>query len=264
MSDDLAAMYAPFVAALRAGTFRTADSGWPPELIGAHVALNNDLIAELAERVAAGEAPAYDNAAAVDDDALRQFAETAGGRQGMAEAVERSAMRLAAACGALGERAGTLVPVVIRDGGAVVVDQAVPIGSFCEGNAGFHLAAHREQLRALEDPPAIVPPSDFDQFQVVLLVRSPDAPEMSETETAELMRHHLGHFAKMQAAGWLHAAGPLRGDDVPPMAGICIYQTSSEEMTRRLAEDDPAVRGGHFVVQVFTWYTPKGTVSFLQ
>jgi uncharacterized protein YciI len=262
MTDSLEAMYAPFVAALRAGSFRPADSGWPPELIGAHVAVNNDLIAELAEQVAAGEAPAYDNAAAVDEDALQRFAETVGGRHGMAAAVQRSAARLAAARDALGERAGTMVPVVIRDAGEVVVDQQVPIGAFCGTNAGFHLTAHREQLRALEDPPTSEPPSDFDQYQIVLLVRSPDAPEMSEAETAELMRQHLGHFAKMQAAGWLRAAGPLRGDDVPTIAGICVYETSSVEMARRLAEDDPAVRGGHFVVQVLTWYTPKGTVSF--
>ena len=188
--------------------------------------------------------------------------ETAGGLQGVAVAVERSAARLSAARDSLGERAETMVPAVIRDAGELVVDQQVPIGAFCEGNAGFHLAAHREQLRALEVPPATEPPEEFDRYEVVLLVRTPDAPEMSEAETAELMRQHLGHFAKMEAAGWLRAAGPLRGDDVPAIAGICFYETGSVEIARRLAEDDPAVRGGHFVVQVLTWYTPEGAVSF--
>jgi hypothetical protein len=47
-SDDLEAAYAPFIATLLAGGFRDPADGWPAELIAAHVAANNDLIAHAA------------------------------------------------------------------------------------------------------------------------------------------------------------------------------------------------------------------------
>lgn len=58
--------------------------------------------------------------------------------------------RLAAARAALDETtADYLLPVTIRDGGDIVRDGPIPIGSFIEGNASFHLDLHFEQLKAL-------------------------------------------------------------------------------------------------------------------
>jgi hypothetical protein len=36
--------YAPFADALRTGTFRDPESGWDADQIGAHIAMNNDLL----------------------------------------------------------------------------------------------------------------------------------------------------------------------------------------------------------------------------
>ncbi len=51
MSPSFDAVYAPFVASLLAGGFgpAAADGEWPAELVAAHIARNNDLIAEVAE-----------------------------------------------------------------------------------------------------------------------------------------------------------------------------------------------------------------------
>lgn len=158
MADDLAAAYAPFVASLLAGGFSEPADGWSAELIAAHVARNNDLIAEAAEGVAAGHEVSYDNAATVDEDELAHYAASAGGRAGLAAEIERSAARLAAAAGALGDRAETPVHVIIRDNGEIVQDGPVPIGAFARGNASFHLRLHQEQLKALEPAWAPVRP----------------------------------------------------------------------------------------------------------
>lgn len=262
MSASIEAAYTPFIASLRAASFTVPDEGWPAELIGAHVAMNNDLIAALAESVAAGEEPSYDNEVGVDDEALRSFVEASGGLAGVADAVERSAVRLAAAYDALGERSGTLVPVVIRDGGSIVADRPMAVGAFCEGNASFHLDLHRRQLDALEIVPTGEAPEGFDRYELVLLVRRSDTPQLSEEETAAVMRLHLGFFAKMQAAGYLLTPGPLRGEEGEPLAGLSLYRTGSVEKTRRLAEDDPAVRAGWFSVRVLEWYTAAGALSF--
>jgi hypothetical protein len=148
--DPIEDAYQPFVAELREGTFVAPKDGWPAELVAAHVARNNDLIAEVAELVAAGERPSYDNAEAVDEASLSAYAAEVGGTDGLADAVEASARRLAAARAALDETAAAqAVHVVIHDAGAMVRDGPIPIGRFIEGNASFHLDLHLEQLRSL-------------------------------------------------------------------------------------------------------------------
>jgi len=148
--DTIGSAFEPFAAELRRGGFAEPAAGWPAELVAAHVARNNDLIAEAAERIAAGEETRYDNEVAVDDAGLRAYAASLGGLPGLAAAVEASGRRLAAARRALDERSSSqLLMVVIRDSGRVVRDGPMPISSLIEGNLSFHLAMHLEQLRSL-------------------------------------------------------------------------------------------------------------------
>jgi len=259
-SNNLDAAYAPFVACLLGGRFGDpVAGGWTAELVAAHVARNNNLIAETAEQVAAGAEVSYDNATAIDEVQLADYADRAGGLPGLAAEVERSASRMAAAREALGDQAGTMIHAFIMDGSTVVQDGPVPIGALIEGNASFHLNMHLEQLKALEQETTADPPSEFDSYQLVLLVRA-DAPVLDEQASTELGRQHLGHFRKMSAAGFLRIAGPIGGDE--EIAGICLYQAGSEERALKLAEDDPAVRAGRFVPRVMTWWTAKGALRW--
>ncbi len=259
-AESLAAAYAPFTASLLAGGFDPpAEGEWSAELVAAHIVRNNDLIAEAAEKVAAGADVAYDNASSVDEIELARLAEGAGGLTGLAREVERSAARLERAGQALGELAATPVHVIIRDGGEVVRDGLIPIGAFIDGNASFHLDAHHAQLSALGPTWDLAPPQEFDSYQLVLLIRAQSAPELVEAAQEALQRQHLGHFAKMRAAGYLSAAGPIRGDDT--IAGICIYHAGTPQRARSLAQDDPAVRAGRFEVRVLSWLTAKGALG---
>src|SRR3984885_5704895 len=181
MPPGFDAVYAPFVASLRAGGFGPpADGEWPAELVAAHIARNNDLIAAAAEQVAAGQEVSYDNESGVDDAEPARYAQSVGGLAGLAREVERSAARLEQARDALGDRASTPVQVIIRDHGQIVRDGPMTIGAFIEGNVSFHLDLHLEQLKALELNPESGPPDDFDQYQLVLLERSPDAPALDD------------------------------------------------------------------------------------
>jgi uncharacterized protein len=262
-SANLEAAYAPFVASLLAGRFGQPAAGeWTAELVAAHIVRNNDLIAETAEKVAAGEDVSYDNAVSVDEAELAQFAADAGGLAGLAREVERSAARLARARNALGDLADTQVHVIIRDGGEIVVDGPLAIGAFVEGNASFHLDLHHRQIKALEPPWESGPPAEFDLYQLVLLERTADPPVLDEDAAEALQRQHLGYFGKMRAAGLMMVAGPILGDAA--ISGICLYRAGSVERARRLAEDDPAVRAGRFVVRVMDWYTPKDAIGWPQ
>ena len=261
MPPSLDAVYAPFVASLLAGGFGPpADGEWPAELIAAHIARNNDLIAGTAEQIAAGQEVSYDNESGVDDAELARYAADAGGLAGLAREVERSAARLERARDALGDRAGTPIQVIIRDHGQIVRDGPMTIGAFIDGNASFHLDLHLEQLKALELAPESGPPAEFDRYQLVLLERSADAPELDEEAGDRLQRRHLGHFAKMRRAGLMTVAGPIGGDET--IAGICLYRADSPERARQLAEDDPAVRAGRFNVRVLDWFTAKDAIRW--
>jgi uncharacterized protein YciI len=259
MARSLETAYAPFRASMLAGAFRPPDDGgWSAELVAAHVAVNNDHIADAALSVIRGEDVAYDNAASVDEAELSRFVERAGDMPGLAREIERSATRLGDAYRALGDRAGTPISVRIQDSDEIVHDGPIPIGAFIEVNEGRHLALHHEQLKALQRSWTSEEPTEFDSYQLVLLVRPAHEPDLEPSELASLQQKHLGHFAKMRQAGFLTVAGPIRGDE--NIAGICIYRASSVDEARILAEDDPAVRAGRFEIQAMDWFTTKGAL----
>jgi Mycothiol maleylpyruvate isomerase N-terminal domain len=142
--------YEPFAAALRAGGFGDPDTGWTAGQIGAHIAMNNELLSEAAETLHETGAASYDNHAAVDDDGLRAYGLQCGGLAGLADAVRASAARLARAYENLTEEERERpVPVLIVDGGRVVADEPMPLGHLIPGNGDFHLARHLDQLQSL-------------------------------------------------------------------------------------------------------------------
>ena len=149
-SAEIGQAYQAFADTLRAGGFTQPDTGWDASLIAAHLAANNDLIASVAEDIAAGQHPSYDNAEVIDDERLREIASAAGSLEAMAGLIVTSAARLARARELLGSELGQVeVPAKIADGGQVVRDGPVPIAAFIEGNATFHLQLHLDQLREL-------------------------------------------------------------------------------------------------------------------
>jgi uncharacterized protein len=107
-------------------------------------------------------------------------------------------------------------------------------------------------------PRAADPPREFDTYEFVLLRLSSSAPVLDAAAAALLQRQHLGHLEMMKEAGHLKVSGPLTNQPDESLRGICIYQVGSLEEARRLAELDPAVRGGKLVVEVMNWLTAKG------
>jgi hypothetical protein len=153
MATNIEVAYAPFRASLLAGGFDEPDDGaWGAELIAAHVARNNDMVAAAAESVLRGEEVTYDNALAIDEVELRRYIEEAGGVDELAREVGRSAARLDRVYEELGERRDTVIAVRIQDGGAVVYEGPMPVGDFIELNASGHLSAHTEQINSLHGP----------------------------------------------------------------------------------------------------------------
>jgi uncharacterized protein len=101
----------------------------------------------------------------------------------------------------------------------------------------------------------------FDRHTLVLLVRPPDAPELSDEEAAAVQDAHLANQADLHDQGHLIAAGPLVGQDDERLRGISVLSVDPET-ARRLYSTDPAVRAGRLAVEVMTWMVPAGSVRF--
>ena len=111
---------------------------------------NNNGIAAVAEAIAVGERPSYDNTEVIDDAELRDMASAAGGPERLADLVETSAGRLARASASLGpDTAAVEVPSRIVDGGRVYAMAPFLSAALIEVNATIHLQIHLDQLRAL-------------------------------------------------------------------------------------------------------------------
>lgn len=98
---------------------------------------------------------------------------------------------------------------------------------------------------------------EMKKYYMVFLKKGPNQ-DTSKSKTAELMKAHLAHLTKMYEEGKMSLAGPLLIDH--DIRGICVYHIDDMAEVRRLAESDPAVQAGRFVVEVLPWYSAKGMI----
>jgi uncharacterized protein YciI len=102
---------------------------------------------------------------------------------------------------------------------------------------------------------------ELERYSFVLLRRGPRADEFPEDELDRLQMAHLAHLDAMKECGALAVAGPFSEQPDETWRGFCLYTLELEE-ARRLAESDPSVQAGRMAVEVFTWWTKKGAISF--
>ncbi len=102
---------------------------------------------------------------------------------------------------------------------------------------------------------------ELERYSFVLLRRPVDAPALPEAELDALQEQHLAFLKRMTDAGKLVAAGPFSEQPDELLRGLCIYDTSLDE-ARTLAADDPLVRAGRLAVDLMTWWTERGVVTF--
>lgn len=94
-------------------------------------------------------------------------------------------------------------------------------------------------------------------YYICLLRKGPAWTAEETPELEELQKRHVAHNMELIAAGAKLAAGPV--DDGSDIRGISIFRTASLEEACALAENDPAVRAGRFIVELRTWMVPAGT-----
>ena len=102
---------------------------------------------------------------------------------------------------------------------------------------------------------------ELEAFAFVLLRSGPNANAFSPAELEHYQAAHLAHLEAMTKAGKLAGAGPFSDQPDESLRGLCFYRCSPDE-ARELAERDPSVQAGRMAVEVMTWWTRKGSVTF--
>jgi uncharacterized protein len=100
----------------------------------------------------------------------------------------------------------------------------------------------------------------LDAYTIVLLRRPADSPQFTEGELDEIQRGHLAFNVRMREQGHAIITGPFTDQPDVSWRGISVFRTSIDE-TRRLLEDDPALRARRMEADVFTWLMPAGTLG---
>lgn len=111
-------------------------------------------------------------------------------------------------------------------------------------------------------PISLAQPPVFEQYQLVLLKRPANAPDLPHERLHEIQRAHLAHMTALAEQGKLLIAGPFSDQEDESLRGMALYQVGSVEEARKLAAADPAVVAGRLEVEVLTWNVEEGYLAF--
>jgi uncharacterized protein len=102
---------------------------------------------------------------------------------------------------------------------------------------------------------------ELESYAFVLLRWPPGLTPLPDEEEEALQAQHLAYMADLAARGKLVGAGPFEDQEDETLRGLCFYATGVDE-ARELAQQDPKVRAERLAVEVMTWWTERGSVSF--
>ena len=90
-----------------------------------------------------------------------------------------------------------------------------------------------------------------------MLESVPNRDSISKEEIARIQAGHLAHLAELGKEGKICLAGPFQ--DGGDWRGIVVYNVSTLEDARRLAEKDPAVVNKRLAVKIVPWWAAVGS-----
>jgi uncharacterized protein YciI len=99
-------------------------------------------------------------------------------------------------------------------------------------------------------------PENLERFVVTLLKRGPNYRSEPSPELEAQQREHLGHLWELHLSGKLVVMGPVLDDS--DIRGFSIYRVDSVEEALALANEDPGVKSGRFVIEAHPWMTHRG------
>jgi len=94
------------------------------------------------------------------------------------------------------------------------------------------------------------------KYYFSLLKRGPNR-DIDSVKLAELQKGHLAHINKLANDGKISIAGPFDGDF--DWRGIIIFNTKTQEEAEKLQAEDPSVKAGRLIFEIYPWWAAKGS-----
>lgn len=142
--------YASVADEVRLGGFAPPPEGeWSAEHLIAHLAVNDELLAQTTQSVLDGDPHPYYNHDAIDTARLDEIVAAHGSLAALHDWLGQTSARLIDLTSRLPENDQTLVYTHLLDGGKVRLDQSLPWVEVMKIHGNSHLINHLNQLRAL-------------------------------------------------------------------------------------------------------------------
>jgi len=93
------------------------------------------------------------------------------------------------------------------------------------------------------------------EFQMALLKRGPHWMAAETPQSKELHQQHVAYFSSLIETGRAVIGGPLIGDG--EIRGIYVLRAKNTAEAQTWAESDPAVKAGHFLVEMHPWWSEE-------
>jgi uncharacterized protein YciI len=94
---------------------------------------------------------------------------------------------------------------------------------------------------------------------VMAFLKSGPVKIQDSLQRAVLLRKHLKNIRRLAAEGTLIVAGPFL--DNQTIRGVFIFNVESIQEAQKIAETDPAVKAGVFVLELHPWYGSAALVE---
>ena len=94
-------------------------------------------------------------------------------------------------------------------------------------------------------------------YTLSFLIEGPNYRTYPEADLQENHRAHLRHLFELKQSGKLLVNGPLMGHG--NIRGVSVWSSTDPEEVRGFLSDDPAIKAGRFVFEVYPYFSMPGS-----
>lgn len=102
---------------------------------------------------------------------------------------------------------------------------------------------------------AAEPQHKLVEFHMALFKRGPQWVSGDNPQTNEIRAQHFAYFTSLIESGKAVMGGPIRDDG--DIRGLYVLRAKTADEARAWAEADPAVKAGHFVIEMHPWWSEE-------
>ena len=102
---------------------------------------------------------------------------------------------------------------------------------------------------------AAEPQHKLVEFHMALFKRGPQWSSTDTPQTSDVRAQHFAYFTSLLESGKAVIGGPIRDDG--DIRGLYVLKAKTADEARAWAEADPAVKAGHFSIEMHPWWSEE-------